>query len=494
MLFTKTSIFLKERNKMKKFAFCLIGLALLITLTPPSPVVAQGPSGNWTSNLSCQNQSASDATVHLLFYKSETGTEIDLGQETIAANSSHNFIISALPDDSTGSVVVSSDQPVTCSSTLSKDATGTQDNAYRFAASKGFASTETGTTMYVSQVEKDFYNWDSYIAIQNTGGSDTPIKASFIDRYQNNYGPYDYTLPAYGNIILYLEEIAAIPSMFIGGAKIWSVDGTTPLAVTAVFYNSGVSYDTSQIHAYNGATMGSDILYAPYLVRNYYGYNSGISIQNIGGSPTSFKIVFTFNGVNYVYQHPTQLPAGGIKDLYLPDMTPLDPVDGLSNVLRYGKATIYATNTDGSLNPSGELIGNVNQDNRGGSGIPIERMGQGATYTAFLAEAGSQNNYIAKWMNNVGGFTSGYHVSNYTTSSINCDFKFEDADANYSVNIAQNDFHTKYAANVVNLNSGYEHGVRIECDGDVFVISNASVNPGSGKFGDSFYQMSAGTK
>lgn len=479
---------------MKKIAFCLIGLALLITLTPTSPVAAQGPSGDWTSSLSCQNQSTSDATVTLTFYESETGTEIDLGEETISAESSHNFIISALPDGSTGSVIVSSDQPVTCSSDLSKNATGSQANPYRFAASKGLNSTETGITMYVSQVEKDFHDWNSYIAIQNTGSTNTDIKVSFIDRYRNNYGPYDYTIPAYGNIMVYLEEIADIPSMFIGGAKIWAVDGITPLAVTAAFYNNGTSYNTSQIHAYNGTTTGSDILYAPYLVLNYYGYNSGISIQNVGSSATSFKIVFTFNGVDYTYQYPSQLPAGGIKDLYLPNVTPLNPVDGLSNTRRYGKATIYATNTDGSLNPLGELIGNINQDNRGGPGIPIERMGQGATYSAFLVEAGSQNNYIAKWMNNVGGFTSGYHVSNFTNSNITCEFKFEDADANYTMNIPQNDFHTKYAANVSNLDSGYEHGVRIQCNGDVFVISNASVNPGSGKYGDSFYQMSAGTE
>jgi hypothetical protein len=479
----------------KQRSFYVIIMVILISVIFPVSAFAQGPSGDWTSNISCQNQSDTEAIVTLLFYEEDTGTEREIGSETIPAGKSKNFVISNLPDDSVGSLIVSSSAPVTCAADHSKNATGTSSNPYRFSASKGFSTDETGPTMYVSQVEKDFYDWNSYIVVQNTTSTAADVTVSFVNRYGTRYPDVEITVPGNGNHIVYLEEIGSLPSMFIGGATISANDGTTPLAVTAVFYNKGSSSSTSQIHAYNGATTGSNTIYAPYIVRNYYGYQSGITIQNVGASNTSFKITFTFNNTNYVYQYPDVLEPGEIKDLYLPNVSKLSPVDRLSVGKRYGKAVIKATDINGNFNASGLLIGNINQDNRGGSGIPAERAGQGATYSAFLSTAGTQKAYLAKVMRNVGGFSSGFHVSNFSGTPGECSFTFvDDADANFTQSIDGNSYITKYAPNIPNLDDGYNAGVIIECTVDVYVIVNAAVNPNAGRYGDSFYQMSTGTE
>jgi len=296
--------------------------------------------------------------------------------------------------------------------------------------------------------------------------------------------------------VVYLEENSNLPNDFLGGATISADDNATGLVVTAVFYNTGSDYKKSQIHAYNGATTGSNTLYAPYIVRNYYGYNSGLMIQNVGSAPTSFKIVFTFGGHEYTYQHSSMLNPGEVKDFYLPGVSVLNPVGGLAVNQRFGKAIITATNLEGEFNSSGSLTGNINQDNRGGRGIPAERIGQGATYGAFLSTTGSENIYIAKWLRNVGNFSSGFNISNFSSSDITCDVYFvDDADANMLDKIIPaNSFWSIWGPGVENLDDGYNAGVRIECTGEVYVITNASVNPGSGKYGDSFYQMNAGTE
>jgi len=480
---------------MKKFNFILFFLVLLFPPFTFTTVNAQGPNGDWTSNISCQNQSYADAVFTLVFYEKDSGAQTVLATETISAGMSRNFVISSLPDGSIGSVIVNSSAPVTCASDHSKNATGTLSNPYRFAASKGFNTDEVGPTMYVSQVEKDFWDWNSYIAIQNTTSVETNVTVTFVNRDGTTYPEETFTIPGNGNHIVYLEDIANLPSQFIGGATISSTDGTTPLAVTAVFYNSGGSSSTSQIHAYNGATTGSDVIYAPYLVRNYYGYQSGLSIQNVGDAETSFKITFTFNNTDFVYQHPVALQPGEIKDFYLPNVTELRPVDSFSVNLRYGKAVIEATDVGGNPNSAGSLIANINQDNRGGASIPAERAGQGATYSAFLSTAGSQTVYIAKIMRNVGGFSSGFHISNFTDSDGICSVYFvDDPDANFTQPINANSYITKYAPDITNLNDGYNAGAIIECTVDVFAIVNAAVNPNAGRYGDSFYQMGTGTQ
>jgi len=204
-----------------------------------------------------------------------------------------------------------------------------------------------------------------------------------------------------------------------------------------------MAFETKLPGYWVGSANGSDVLYAPYIVMSYYYYNSGLMVQNIGDTATSFKITYTFNGVDYVYQHPTSLDPGEAKDFYLPDVTVLSPVNSIENRLRYGKAIIEATDTSGTHNSSGLLIANVNQENRGGSGV-LEFDGNGGTYGAFLSTVGAPNAYIAKWMVHVGGFSSGVHISNFSGSDITCNFTFAaDPDANFSTSIASNSFFNK---------------------------------------------------
>lgn len=479
---------------MKKLSITIAIFTLFFALLPTNTANAQFIAGSWTSNLSCINQSELiDATVELFFYEESTGNEISLGTDVILAGMSANFVLSALPAGSIGSLVIQSSQPLTCAADYAANTTGTPSNPYRFAATKGFEVNETGPVMYVSQIEKAFYGWNSYIAIQNTSSTATDVTISFVDRATNTYPDLSLTIPGYGNEVIMLEDVPTLPEMFIGAATISSDDSVTPLAVSTAFYNAGISPATSQIHAWNGSAKGSHTLYAPYIVMNYYRYNSGIMIQNIGDTPTSFKVTYTFAGTDYVYQHPVMLNVGETKDFYLPDVAVLSPVNNIPNNQRFGKALIEATLTDGTFNPDGELIANVNQENRGGSGIPIEFAGNGGTYAAFLSTAGSTTNYISKWMVHVGGFSSGVHISNYSLSPTTCNFTFPtDSDADFTTVIAPNSFFTRWAPNTANLDPGYNAGVKIECDSEVFVIVNASNDPDVGKHGDSFYQMSAG--
>lgn len=479
---------------MKKITLTILVAILFLSIFNYSQAKAQTLIGDWSSSISCQNQSdVADANVELLFYQEDTGVQTSIGSEVIPAGMSTNFVVTGLPEGSIGSVVVQASQPVTCAIDYSAVTTGTESNPYRFAATKGFDPSEIGPTMYVSQVEKAFYNWNSYIAIQNTTSDPVDVTVSFVDRYGNGYPDVPLTIPGYANHLMYLSEITSLPSNFIGGATISADDGVTPLAVSTAFFNIGSSSSTSQIHAWNGSASGSNLLYAPYIVRNYYGYQSGITIQNIGDSPTSFKITFTFNGQDFTYQFSSELGVGEIKDLYLPNLTELNGVDNFDNRNRYGKAVIEATDVNGNPNSAGELIGNINQDNRGGSGIPEERAGQGATYGAFPSSSGAAQTFIAKWMVHAGGFSSGVHVSNFSNTNVTCDFIFpSDPDANFSTVVSANSFFTKWAPDVTNLNYGYNSGVKIDCTGQVFVITNAAIDPDGGKYGDSFYQMSAG--
>ncbi|HAW59560.1 MAG TPA: hypothetical protein DCX03_11230, partial [Bacteroidales bacterium] len=305
---------------MKKLLILSVVIALFLALSPTNNVRAQFIAGSWQSNVSCINQSEdNDAAVELIFYEESTGNKLSLGSEVVPAGKSTNFVLSP-SSGSIGSLVIQSNQPLTCAVDYSAKTTGTSANPYRFAATKGFDANEISPVMYVSQIEKEFYGWNSYIAVQNTTDTETDVTISFVDRFTNTYPDLNISIPGFANEVIMLADVPSLPAMFIGAATISSDDGITPLAVSTAFYNAGISPATSQIHAWNGSSTGSNTLYAPYIVMNYYLYNSGIMVQNIGDAPTSFKITYTFAGTDYVYQHPTELKAGETKDFYLPNV------------------------------------------------------------------------------------------------------------------------------------------------------------------------------
>ncbi len=476
---------------MKKIQIVTLITIMVLSMTLVSAASAGAPPGSWVSGIACQNLSATNiATITLSFYPTGNNVAVLDYHDTIAAGGSRNYFTPStppgLPASFLGSAVLSSDQPVTCNINTQSTGTGTATDPYRFSTSAGFSSATTSATMYAPQVMKNLAGaWSSYIAAQNTTSADVAVTVSYKDSAGNPVpaATESNTIPANSNHVFYQTDNANLPSPFIGAATISADDGISKLAVTVNFYNNASSSSAAQFHSYSGFNAGANKLYVPRVVRNFYGYNSGLSIQNVGASATTVSIVFTIGGNTYNYTSPSINPGAALS-LYAPNITALAPVDLQLESTRFGGAVITAA-------VGGQVVAIVNEDNRGGAGIPVERAGQGSTYDAIADGSQTTTISFAQIARKAGGiFSGGFQVSNTTNVAGTCNIVYTGVPAanETSVALAANGSITRYAPNVANLPNGFNASVSVTCTQPVVGISNMAVEIGTGKYGDSFLQ------
>jgi hypothetical protein len=382
--------------------------------------------------------------------------------------------------------VIQSSTPLACNVNTQTTGTGTADNFYRIGTSAGFSDTEAGTTMYAPQVMKNLAGWYSYISVQNTTDASVTVELT----YKNAAGAdvpaatESATIPGFSNHVFYQDSNAGLTDGFIGAA---TVSAATPLAVTVNFYNSGATSGEAQLHSYNGFSGGSDTLLIPRVVRRFYGYNGGLSIQNIGTIATAVTIEFSYAGNTYTHVTGSIAPGAALP-LYAPNVAELAPVDVLPISQRFGSATITA-NEAGAV-----IVAIVNEDNRGnpadndGNAVPIERVGQGSTYNAILNGSQTSDMFFAQIVNNAGGiFSGGFQVANTSATTGSCTATFVGG-TTFAIPLGAFGSASVYAPNVPGLPDGYNASVSVDCTVDIVGISNLAAKPGSGKLGDSFTQ------
>lgn len=479
---------MKDKNLVKFVTSIILGSILIFTLIPE--VNANPPSGTWVSGIACQNlDTNNDAAIQLQFFQENDPSPVLTYNDSILKGANKNYYTpsspSGIPNGFTGSVVVSSSTEISCNVNTITTGTGTSTNPIRLGISSGFNDKQIGPIAYLPQIENGYYGWNSYFSVQNPNNSPVNITITYKDRSGNDIpaAQQTATIPAQTNKLFYSSDNANLPSNFIGAAKVASDDGVSNLAVISSFYNAGTDNTTAQISTYNGLSSGAQKLYAPYILRNYYGYNSGLAIQNVGDTATTVKITMKFGTTDYIYNSPSILPGAALA-LYTPNISELAPVDNLANNLRYGSAIIEAAT-------GGSVVAIVNEVNWGGSGIPVERAGQAGTYNAFLDGQQTNTVFLPQIPRNAGGIWSGgFQINNTTDVDATCTITYAGVPAatETSVALPKNGFFSRYGPSVANLPDGFNSSVTITCTQPIVGIANQAINPGSGKLGDTFGQ------
>ncbi|MGQ0601020.1 MAG: hypothetical protein ACT4QE_04900 [Anaerolineales bacterium] len=473
----------------------LLVVALLTCVGYVRPAFAQGPTGTYISGIACVNLGTSAATVTLTFYQQNSSTIAATYADPtpIDAGTSRNYITTAsalgLPSNFLGSAVVSSNQPVSCNVNTQSTGDGLS-SPYRIDTSGGVPSADAGTTIYVPQAMKNAGGtFSSYISIQNTGSSSANVQIT----YKNSSGAdipaatENLTIPAQSNLVSYQTNNANLPAGYLGPARITSTNGQ-PLATTVVLFNSGASSTTSQLLTYNGFTAGANRVFIPRVVRRFFGYNSGFSIQNVGAGATTVTITFSIAGNTFVYNSGS-IAAGASLSLFAPNITELDGVDALNMSTRTGSAVIQAAG-------GGSIVVLVNEDNRGdpndnnGQPVTAERAGQGASYRGIPDGAQTTKVFFAQLTNSAGGiFSGGFQVSNTTATAGTCNITYGTSGVTETgVSLPGNGSFSRFGPGVAGLPSGYNSSVTVTCTQTVVGIGNLAANSGSGRVGDSFTQ------
>lgn len=361
------------------------------------------------SGITVQNQSAtSDATVTIEFYAvdgtKQTSATISY---VIPANTSKTWYspnIPNLPNGFIGSAVVSSDQPVAAivnTQTPSGIGTDPADPA-RVGTSSGVAS--PGTSAYLPQVMSNYagpsptQGWSSTIYAQNTISSTATVNAKILNAAGSVVYNQDHSVPAYSTKVLKLTELSGVGNNFVGSAVLTSLTPGAPLAVISNFYNIGTDASTAQFHSYNAMTTGATTLYVPRLVKDYYGYNSGLKVQNVDNAPTDVTVTYYIGGAQGVTQQATIQPNQAWGP-YMGSESQLPA--GLAGVSGSGSAVITSNGQ--------RIVASINEDNRS--------LGRGVTYEAFAASQATNTVLLPQVTARFYGYSSGVQFQNVTDNT-----------------------------------------------------------------------------
>lgn len=383
----------------------VLALTALAILMFPGLQSAAMPSGDWVTGMQIANPNAEDATGEITFYDQAGLVVLTFGPITVPAGGSNVYYIPTkitdLPTGFTGSAVVASDLPLAASVNTQYPS---GSNPMRSGTSLG-VSVPAGV-VYATQLPKAYSGWNSFCAVQNAGAEAFEIQGHFYDSSGAEVTSETRSIPAFAQGIYDLSAMAGLPD---GGmySAMFEGDSSHPIAVVCNFYQTGADASKSQFQSYNGLSQGAQTLYIPRLVRNYYGYQGGFKVQNVGSETLTVTVKYSFGGSEYTQISPSIGP-GQSWGPYMGAASHLPPE--MAAVAGSGSAVV--TVNDPTAGKS--IIATVNEEN------PVNPAGRGVTYEAALPSDATDTVVFPQVVSEYYGYSGGIQVAKTSLGTASC--------------------------------------------------------------------------
>lgn len=394
---------------MRKVVLTLM-VAMLVTAALVTAVSAGGnPPPALSSGFQLQNRSTTNtASVTIDFYD-QAGVNVKTMSDTISASASKSYYvpnITGLPDSGRFSVVVSSNEEMFA---LVNEVTATGSSPYVAATHSGLSSADAGSPIYLPWVVCGYYDYNSMFAVQNAGDSDANITVEFYQSGQSAVRKsYAFTVKSGASAYLdmtadpYKADLCPSGSNFFGAVKIYSAGNTVPLVAALNDTNPSGSF----LRSYNAVKGGATKLIAPQVTSNYYGFSSGITLQNPDSvNSASVTIAFYAAGsTTAVTTYSGTILPGSALPVYLPS------VAGMPSNFN-GTAVIQS---------SIPVMGVANHDH--------SPAGPAASYNLIPESDAATAIYMPQIVRAYYGFEAGYQLFNVGPDAVTVQVKFNKAD------------------------------------------------------------------
>ena len=267
---------------MKKILFVgSVIVLIVISQMLVSSVTAQGPL---TSAFAVQNQSQT-ATAHVtvVFYN-PNGTTAASDSKDIPPGGLGNFAIpGAITGSWVGSVVISSDQPVSAIVSETDDF----GNPTVWGNYEGFTSEATGTEIYLPFLLRNRSGRSTFFGVQNASSSTAQVwihyKGHSSSPTNKDLGPISIE-PGASHIRFQSTDDTDLGDGWMGSVII---TGTQKLAASVTDMGANVLYN------YSGVTAPSTHLLMPFIVGNRSGQDTAHAILNPGTIDAHITITYT---------------------------------------------------------------------------------------------------------------------------------------------------------------------------------------------------------
>lgn len=355
----------------------------------------------YSTGIQVQNLSGSNAAnITLTFVDGAGATSATVNASIAAAGSVTYFPLPSVSAGFSGSAVVSSDQPVAAIVNLVADGTG--------LGSSYVGRSAGDTSLFIPIIIKNLGGQSTWFSIQNAGTASTGYTVSFANQASCDITG---TIPASASVTIRQDADTCLPVGYLGAATITSTGSAQPLVAVNVQERATVvgSFPKFLLASTAFSSAGaSNLPVAPVFI--YIGtFQTGISLQNTGGSSTDVTITYTpsagFPGASCT---ETKTIAAGAATIFGFPSLPAGCIPAGSFV---GTAAVTTNST------SQPLVGLVNQANTAN--------GNASTYSMFNPGAATDTISLPLILDRVGStFYTGVSVMNVGDAStdVTCTF------------------------------------------------------------------------
>lgn len=282
----------------------------------------------FTSEVVLQNTGTVAADVSIDFYSQKSGL-LSAGPitATIPAHSSRIFAMKDLADVPSGNI----DGLLSAVVTSSEKLAGVANiwTAYAFGEFSDYNAVSTGgEVVYAPALYKNYYNFVSSLTVQNLGSADADV----LITYSNGVTETKTLLPFQG-FEYYQPNNPDLPSGNTDGvfsAKVESLNAQ-PIVVLVNVEDKGKGL----LASYNGPSNATASVGCPVVLKEFYGWFSAETVQNVGTEATDVTITYA-TGETKTF---TGIPANGTVNIIenatsgsvLPDLSSVSAVITSSN-------------------------------------------------------------------------------------------------------------------------------------------------------------------
>jgi len=238
--------------------------------------VAAAAIPSLTSGFQLQNLSTS-ATANVVINFYDQAGALTTASDTIAADSSKTYFpLAAVSSGFNGSVVIQSDQNLAgIVNLLGVGGAGSLSGGASYNSISAPA-----TTVNLPLVLKGVFGINSFVNVQNTTASAANVTVS----YPGTACTQTQSVPANSSKTFDQGADACLVAPFVGSAT-----ASSAAAIVAAV----VEYDTDSLLAYNGFTTSATDPVMPLIIGNFVNTDTGIQIQNAGGTSTDVTLTYT---------------------------------------------------------------------------------------------------------------------------------------------------------------------------------------------------------
>ena len=176
-----------------------------------------------------------------------------------------------------------------------------------------------GTPVYLPIMMRGHYGWHTSMTIQNTGSAPTNVTVTY---YSQGGGVEDTetitNLVPNASATRDQSQNPNLPADYLGHAEVTSSSGQ-PLAVVVQQQHSNGFWAT-----YNGFSDGAATLYIPSVRDNYYGWKTGLAVQNLESNGANVRVSYYKPDGAGPWNSTRWIPGHGSGYFYTP-AEPLPP-------------------------------------------------------------------------------------------------------------------------------------------------------------------------